>query len=127
MKPNVEELLRARVCLNARKTRVLGEIQGKNWSWREESNPRPADYKSAALPTELRQLSAKYSSNESPALIGGRMIPSGALIVKRLQQPKPEAFHHEMGVMRCRQTHLQQYRRQTAGQQCTVLRVITQH
>ncbi len=32
-----------------------------NWSWREESNPRPADYKSAALPTELRQLSAKYS------------------------------------------------------------------
>ena len=25
------------------------------WSWREESNPRPADYKSAALPTELRQ------------------------------------------------------------------------
>ena len=44
------------------------------------------------------------------------MIPSGALIVKRLQQPKPETFHHEMGVMRCRQTHLQQYRRQTAGQ-----------
>ena len=27
----------------------------KQWSWREESNPRPADYKSAALPTELRQ------------------------------------------------------------------------
>ena len=26
-----------------------------SWSWREESNPRPADYKSAALPTELRQ------------------------------------------------------------------------
>jgi hypothetical protein len=25
------------------------------WSWREDSNPRPADYKSAALPTELRQ------------------------------------------------------------------------
>jgi hypothetical protein len=24
-------------------------------SWREASNPRPADYKSAALPTELRQ------------------------------------------------------------------------
>ena len=31
------------------------DCQGK-WSWREESNPRPADYKSAALPTELRQL-----------------------------------------------------------------------
>ena len=27
----------------------------QKWSWREESNPRPADYKSAALPTELRQ------------------------------------------------------------------------
>ncbi len=27
----------------------------RKWSWRRESNPRPADYKSAALPTELRQ------------------------------------------------------------------------
>ena len=27
----------------------------KKWSWRWDSNPRPADYKSAALPTELRQ------------------------------------------------------------------------
>ena len=26
------------------------------WSWQRDSNPRPADYKSAALPTELRQL-----------------------------------------------------------------------
>jgi hypothetical protein len=26
------------------------------WSWRTESNGRPADYKSAALPAELRQL-----------------------------------------------------------------------
>ena len=25
------------------------------WSWRQDLNPRPADYKSAALPTELRQ------------------------------------------------------------------------
>ena len=29
-------------------------IMGK-WSWREASNPRPTDYKSVALPTELRQ------------------------------------------------------------------------
>ena len=29
--------------------------RGFSWSWRRESNPRPADYKSAALPTELRQ------------------------------------------------------------------------
>ena len=27
----------------------------ETWSWREASNPRPADYKSAALPAELRQ------------------------------------------------------------------------
>ena len=26
------------------------------WSWRWDSNPQPADYKSAALPIELRQL-----------------------------------------------------------------------
>ena len=29
--------------------------QVEKWIWREELNPRPADYKSAALPTELRQ------------------------------------------------------------------------
>src|SRR5690606_24369409 len=32
----------------------------KKWSWRTESNPRPADYKSAALPTELRQLNYRF-------------------------------------------------------------------
>ena len=26
------------------------------WSWRKELNPRPTDYKSVALPTELHQL-----------------------------------------------------------------------
>jgi hypothetical protein len=26
-----------------------------NFSWRRESNPRPSDYKSDALPAELRQ------------------------------------------------------------------------
>ena len=30
-------------------------IVRKNWSWWTDSNPRPADYKSAALPTELYQ------------------------------------------------------------------------
>ena len=33
------------------------------WSWWTDSNPRPADYKSAALPTELHQLEAFVSSN----------------------------------------------------------------
>ena len=27
----------------------------ERWSWWTDSNPRPADYKSAALPTELHQ------------------------------------------------------------------------
>ena len=31
------------------------------WSWWTDSNPRPADYKSAALPTELHQLIAVTS------------------------------------------------------------------
>src|SRR5208337_479584 len=26
-----------------------------SWSWRRDSNPRPSDYKSDAVPTELRQ------------------------------------------------------------------------
>jgi hypothetical protein len=26
------------------------------WSWRRDLNPRPSDYKSDALPAELRQL-----------------------------------------------------------------------
>src|SRR5450631_1780948 len=29
------------------------------WSWRWDSNPQPADYKSAALPVELRQHSCQ--------------------------------------------------------------------
>ena len=33
----------------------------QTWSWREESNPRPTDYKSAALPTELRQRDTNFS------------------------------------------------------------------
>src|SRR5665213_4559978 len=30
-------------------------MRGKNWSWRRDLNPRPPDYKSGALPAELRQ------------------------------------------------------------------------
>ena len=38
-------------------TWVLLHIQlgGRRWSWWTDSNPRPADYKSAALPAELHQ------------------------------------------------------------------------
>ena len=33
---------------------------GLKWSWWTDSNRRPADYKSAALPTELHQLILAY-------------------------------------------------------------------
>ena len=33
----------------------LIELLVKKWSWWTDSNPRPADYKSAALPAELHQ------------------------------------------------------------------------
>ena len=41
----------------------------KCWSWRRDLNPRPSDYKSDALPTELRQ----QSETTGPR---GRIYPS---------------------------------------------------
>jgi hypothetical protein len=39
-----------------------------NWSWRQELNPQPADYKSAALPIELRQHGGNiYTSDQKNA------------------------------------------------------------
>ena len=46
-----------------RRERAFGTLAGsetirslrRRWSWWTDSNPRPADYKSAALPTELHQ------------------------------------------------------------------------
>ena len=38
---------------------------GTLWSWREESNLRPAVYKTAALPTELRQLEEFYETHHT--------------------------------------------------------------
>ena len=34
----------------------LGNSSKLLWSWREDLNPQPTDYKSVALPIELRQL-----------------------------------------------------------------------
>ena len=44
-----------------------GRLPTGRWSWRRESNPRPADYKSAALPTELRQRKQKTNFSTSCA------------------------------------------------------------
>src|SRR5215813_1384336 len=56
------------------------------WSWRRDLNPRPADYKSAALPTELRQPKQKTNFSTScatraslrhgPATVGGSSQPA---------------------------------------------------
>ena len=51
---------------------------GKIWSWREESNPRPPDYKSDALPTELRQ---PYSSPGQAAR--SEIVATQTVVVKR--------------------------------------------
>ena len=42
------------------------------WSWWTDSNPRPADYKSAALPTELHQHTS--SSTADVSLTDGRYL-----------------------------------------------------
>ena len=50
------------------------------WSWRSDLNRRPADYKSAALPTELRQRktiiwSGKRDSNPQPTAWKAATLP----------------------------------------------------
>ena len=43
-----------KTCCAANRVRRLPE-KYIHWSWRRDLNPRPSDYKSDALPTELRQ------------------------------------------------------------------------
>ena len=45
---------------NERNKKDFDFHQSLFWSWRTESNPRPADYKSAALPAELHQRISQY-------------------------------------------------------------------
>ena len=40
------------------------QLSGRRWSWWTDSNPRPADYKSAALPAELHQRSSFRIHND---------------------------------------------------------------
>ena len=48
-------------------------VSPPGWSWQWDSNPQPADYKSAALPIELRQ-----HDKETPARAGASLV-RGAL------------------------------------------------
>ena len=45
------------------------------WSWREELNPQPADYKSAALPIELHQPEKMVPSSGIEPLTRGFSVP----------------------------------------------------
>ena len=64
----------------------LGNGHPARWSWWTDSNPRPADYKSAALPTELHQ----------------RVCPTGRLLDSACSsyqtgRPMSRAFLHFFG------------------------------
>src|SRR3954467_13953673 len=49
-----------------RNPRQVFPAKGLKWSWRRDLNPRPSDYKSDALPTELRQRKKFLSEAHSP-------------------------------------------------------------
>ena len=55
-----------------------GRTSSEPWSWRRDLNPRPSDYKSDALPTELRQLT--------------RLQPLLAWSGRRESNPQPTAW-----------------------------------
>ena len=62
-------------------TRELSHIKFK-WSWWTDSNPRPADYKSAALPTELHQHSESRGDRTRTC---GILVPNQALYQTELR------------------------------------------
>ena len=49
----------------------------KEWSWRRGLNPRPSDYKSDALPTELRQLMFVTTATSAHRWMVTLSFPSG--------------------------------------------------
>ena len=57
--PSGRKLLMCAQCLLLSEKRVQLRVSEKSrfaiWSWRRDLNPRPSDYKSDALPAELRQ------------------------------------------------------------------------
>ena len=62
-------LLPAAFCMRRFLKQKAGEIfPGLLWSWKCDSNTRPADYESAALPTELFQHFLFFLCSLEPAL-----------------------------------------------------------
>jgi hypothetical protein len=74
---------------------ALSGPRAVKWSWRRDLNPRPSDYKSDALPTELRQPlfkgSALRASPSRPARAGQRSLFAHPLALFAL--PVPSATH----------------------------------
>ena len=54
---------RSRILTRRPLARSLNGCVCPSWSWRRDSNPRPSDYKSDALPAELRQPGESFNSN----------------------------------------------------------------
>jgi hypothetical protein len=59
----VEKILGAQCLLQLRKRASFSRSGNpvNNWSWRRDLNPRPSDYKSDALPAELRQHNSPHN------------------------------------------------------------------
>ena len=58
-------------------TSAAGHSRGcarSSWSWRRDSNPRPSDYKSDALPAELRQPPKPNYYSQSDSELQGHTI-----------------------------------------------------
>ena len=63
----------ARLILTSKIRRLIPCRPNQRWSWRRELNPRPSDYKSDALPAELRQ----PRSNRVRIADGARKLQAG--------------------------------------------------
>ena len=82
--------------------RLVVRSRLQNWSWRRDLNPRPSDYKSDALPAELRQRAALSSGispdRQNPPCLPGQLsrLTQGTSPCNRRSNPrnalKPFAF-----------------------------------
>ena len=74
------------------------EIGDGKWSWWTDSNPRPADYKSAALPAELHQHTAPFPFAAKVIIPGGVEFVNTFLVLHgKNQQPRGRGGGKEDG------------------------------
>ena len=58
-------------CARSHSAFAQARLPQPSWSWRRDSNPRPSDYKSDALPAELRQRSQTYNTTRAAPELQG--------------------------------------------------------